>query len=257
VIQLNLNMDISVVILTKNEEKNITECIKTLEGFDDIIVIDDASTDATVSIAKKLGVRLYERPMDDGFANQRNFGLEVAKGKWVLFIDADERLSSALNYEIHNQVNDSMSNYSGFYLRRIDKMWDRTLLHGESSQTRFLRLAKKSAGSWVGKVHERWILKGKVGILNHPLSHYPHPTIREFISEINYYTDLRAAELKEKNIKVRKSDIILYPFAKFIQNYFVRLGVLDGVAGLLQAIFMSFHSFLVRGKLWLMLQKIQ
>lgn len=248
-------MDISVAILTKNEEKNIEDCIKTLEGYDEVIVIDDGSTDNTMNIAKKLGASVYEHTLDGDFASQRNFALKKAKGTWVLFIDADERLSPALNYEIHNQINDAMSNFSGFYLRRIDKIWGRKITHGESSQTRFLRLAKKNSGEWEGKVHERWTVKGKVGLLNHPLMHLPHQTLREFIAEINYYTDLRAAELKEKRTKVRQGEILLYPAAKFFQNYFIRLGVLDGIAGLIQAILMSFHSFLVRGKLWLLLQK--
>lgn len=114
---------------------------------------------------------------------------------------------------------------------------------------------KKNSGEWKGKVHERWIVRGKIGLLNHPLIHLPHQTLAEFISEINYYTDLRAADLKEKRTKVRKGDILLYPVAKFFQNYFVRLGILDGLAGLVQAVLMSFHSFLVRGKVWLLLQE--
>lgn len=136
-------MDISVVILTKNEEKNIEACIKSLEGYDEVIVVDDGSSDETVKIAKRLGAQVYEHSLDGDFAQQRNFALEKAQGTWVLFLDADERLSSALNYEIHSQVNDAMSNVSGFYLRRIDRIWGRAITHGESSQTRFLRLAKK------------------------------------------------------------------------------------------------------------------
>lgn len=248
-------MNSSVVILTKNEEKNIKDCIKMLEGYDEVIVIDDNSVDATVKIAKDMGATVYHHAMNGNFAEQRNFGLWKAHGTWVLFLDADERVSPALNYEIHTQINEAMSNQSGFYLRRIDTMWGRKIKHGESSQTKFLRLAKKEAGEWKGKVHEYWDIKGKVGSLNHPLQHFPHPSIAEFVSEINYYTDLRARELVEKKIKVRKGDIVLYPLGKFIQNYFFRLGILDGIAGLVQAILMSLHSFLVRGKVWLILQK--
>ncbi len=248
-------MNTSVIIITKNEEKNIEECIKTLEGYDEIIVVDDNSSDATAKIAKKLGAQVYEHSLEGDFAAQRNFGLQKAKGSWILFIDADERMSPQLNYEIHSQINDAMSIYSGFYIRRIDKMWGKTITHGESSQTKFLRLAKKGSGDWIGMVHERWMVNGKVGMLKHPLMHFPHQTIREFVTEINYYTDLRAGELNDRKVKVRRRDIFLFPLGKFIQNYFFRLGILDGLIGLLQAILMSFHSFLVRGKLWLLQNK--
>ena len=248
-------MNTSVIIITKNEEKNIEECIKTLEGYDEIIVVDDNSSDATAKIAKKLGAQVYEHSLEGDFAAQRNFGLQKAKGSWILFIDADERMSPQLKYEIHSQINDAMSIYSGFYIRRIDKMWGKTITHGESSQTKFLRLAKKGSGDWIGMVHERWMVNGKVGMLKHPLMHFPHQTIREFVTEINYYTDLRAGELNDRKVKVRRRDIFLFPLGKFIQNYFFRLGILDGLIGLLQAILMSFHSFLVRGKLWLLQNK--
>lgn len=248
-------MNTSVIILTRNEEQNISECIKTLEGYDEIIVIDDNSTDNTVKLAKQSGATVYSHAMEGDFAAQRNFGLSKAQGEWVLFVDADERISSALNYEIHSQMNESMSNYSGFYIRRIDTLWGQKIRYGESGQLRLLRLAKKGSGEWIGKVHERWEIKGKTGTLKHPLMHYPHQSVKEFLTEINYYTDLRAEELATKKVTVRKADIFLYPAAKFLQNYLLKFGFLDGIAGLVQATLMSFHSFLVRGKLWLLLQK--
>lgn len=90
---------LSAVILTSNEEEDIADCIKTLSFADEIIVVDDCSTDATVTIAKKIGARIYTRKLDD-FASQRNYGLSVATGDWVLFIDADERVSKNLRNEI-------------------------------------------------------------------------------------------------------------------------------------------------------------
>jgi hypothetical protein len=98
-------------------------------------------------------------------------------------------------------------------------------------------------------------VKGKTLVLQKPLLHYPHPTIAEFLKEINYYTDIRAKELYRRKVFVRWWDILLYPKAKFILNYFLRRGLLDGSAGFVFAVMMSFHSFLVRGKLWLLWQK--
>jgi glycosyltransferase involved in cell wall biosynthesis len=246
---------ISAVVLTKNEEKNIEDCLKSLSWCDETIVIDDNSTDKTVEIAKKSGAKTFTHSLNDDFSAQRNFALKQAKGDWVLFVDADEIVSSALWYEIMATTNDPRSEYSGFYLLRKDIMWGKELNYGETGNIKLLRLAKKDTGSWVGKVHETWIVKGKTKTLKNPLTHQPHQTVKEFLQEINYYTDLRAQELHNKKVKVFWWGITLYPKAKFIQNYFLKLGFLDGLPGLVIAFLMSFHSFLVRGKLWLLWQK--
>ena len=93
---------LSVVVLTKNEEKDIKQCLKTLAWCDEVVVVDDYSDDKTVELAKKEGARAFIRPLIGNFAAQRNFGLGKARGDWVLFVDADERVSVALATEIQN-----------------------------------------------------------------------------------------------------------------------------------------------------------
>jgi glycosyltransferase involved in cell wall biosynthesis len=246
---------ISAVILTKNEEMNIGDCLDSISWCDERIIIDDHSDDKTVDIAKKKGATVFIHSMYEDFSLQRNFGLEKAEGDWVLFIDADERVSPALWYEIMQHTNESIEDFSGFYIKRLDTMWARVLKHGETGNVVLLRLARKGAGRWEGKVHERWVVKGKTAVLKNPLDHFPHSSVSEFLKEINYYTDLRAEELFKRKTKSNWLSIIAYPKAKFIQNYIIKGGFLDGLPGLLVAILMSFHSFLVRGKLWLLWQK--
>ncbi len=131
-------------------------------------------------------------------------------------------------------------------------MWGRMLKHGEVGNIILLRLAKKGTGKWEGPVHEQWKISGKTELLKNPLDHYPHPTISEFLSEINYYTDLRAEELYKKKVKSTWLSVITYPKTKFILNFFFKRGFQDGLPGLVFAIMMSLHSFLVRSKLWLL-----
>jgi glycosyltransferase involved in cell wall biosynthesis len=240
---------LSCVILTKNEEKNIVDCIESVSFCDEIIVIDDNSFDNTVDLAKQNGATVFVHGVDGNFSKQRNFGLEKAKGEWVFFVDADERVSKELRNEIISKVSQK-NDTEGFFIRRIDFFYGKMLSHGETAHINLLRLAKSEKGVWQGNVHETWEIKGKVAMLASPLLHYPHPTIREFLQEINFYTDLRAKELYKKKIQVSWYSIILYPKAKFLQNYIWRKGFLDGTEGLLIALMMSFHSFLVRGKLW-------
>lgn len=250
-----MQIRISAIILTKNEERNIEECLKSLSWCEEILVIDDYSSDKTIEMAKKMGAVVFSHPLSNDFSAQRNFGLSKAKGDWVLFVDADERVSPALWYEIMQRTTEPENNYSGFFIKRTDTIWGKELKYGEIGNIKLLRLARKKVGLWEGKVHETWKIKGKTLILSNPLQHFPHKNVREFLKEINYYSDLRAKDLFEKKVKTSWFSVIFYPKAKFILNFILRRGFLDGFPGLIFAIIMSFHSFLVRGKLWVMWNK--
>lgn len=249
---------ISAVILTKNEEKNILECLHSLRWCDEIIVIDDYSEDKTIDLINKWKtkeVKVYKHHLANNFSAQRNYGLTKASGNWVLFVDADERVTSSLQYEILSLINASVENINGYLIKRKDIIWGKELKHGETNKIKILRLAKRTSGEWKGNVHEVWCINGKTAILKNPLIHYPHRTLNDFLKEVNYYTDIRAKELYQQRRKVKFWSIIFFPSAKFIQNYIFRLGFLDGMRGLIIAVLMSFHSFLVRGKLWSLWRK--
>ncbi|MGI8419342.1 MAG: glycosyltransferase family 2 protein [Candidatus Levyibacteriota bacterium] len=246
---------ISAIVLTRNEEKNIEACLDSLSWCDERIVIDDYSEDKTVDIAKKKGAKVFHHTLQNDFAQQRNFALTKANGDWILFVDADERVSSALWYEIMQRTNESLEYFSGFYIKRQDTMWGKLLRHGETGNITLLRLAKKDAGKWEGQVHEEWKVSGKTLTLQNYLDHYPHTTITEFLKEINFYTDLRAQELFKKKKTANWFTIIFYPKSKFVLNYFIKGGYQDGLPGFVFAMMMSLHSFLVRSKLWLLWEK--
>lgn len=250
---------LSVIILTKNEEKNIVDCLETALWADEIIIVDDYSEDRTLEIIEDLGskkIKIYKNSLDNDFSKQRNFGLSKATKKWVLFVDADERISKGLKEEINEIIiNARNETIEGFYVKRRDVVWGKILKHGEAGNVNLLRLGIKNTGLWTGKVHETWQIEGKTDELENILMHYPHQTINEFLKEINFYSTLRAKELYGDKTKVSFLDVLLYPKAKFILNYFLKFGFLDGIEGLISAIMMSFHSFLVRGKLWMLWQK--
>lgn len=246
---------ISVIILTKDEEQNIEKCLESVKWCDEIIVIDDNSSDKTVEIAKEYKAKIYPNALVRDFSAQRNYGLSKAKNEWVLFIDSDEVVSDALAFEISNAIglkDRDLNDYDGFYIKRTDFMWGKQLRYGETGNIKLLRLAKKSSGLWKGMAHETWNVSGQTGTLVNPLLHFPHKTLTEFLKEINLYTDIMVQELKLKNTKVFFWSILLYPIGKFLINYLVKRGFADGIPGLVFAITMSFHSFLVRGKLWQM-----
>jgi len=242
---------ITAIVLTKNEEKNIKDCLESIKWTDELIVVDDYSRDKTLEIVKKYNSKIYQRKIEDDFSKQRNFAIEKATTRWILFVDADERIPEELKNEIIGIINFN-NNFDAYKIKRIDNMWGKKIRHGEQGSTKIIRLFKKEHGKSIGKVHEIIKIKGKVGKLNNYIIHYPHPTVNEFLREINKYSTIRAMELYDKKIKANFLSIIFYTTGKFIKNYFFMLGILDGIRGLILAILMSFHSFLSRGKLWLL-----
>lgn len=246
-------MVLSVVILIKNEEGNILDCLEGVLGAEEILIIDDFSEDRTPEVIESLhrkNIKVLKHPLENDFSKQRNFALSKAKNDWVLFLDADERVSPELLEEIKNKIKSEQ--FDAYRIKRTDVMWGRKMRFGEVGNTRLVRLGKRKAGKWRMNVHEEWNVEGEVGDLDNGLTHYPHKSVKEFLSEINFYSSLRAKQLLDEDKRFIWYEIILFPKFKFFLNYFLKLGFMDGVQGLVLAIFMSFHSFLVRGKLWLL-----
>lgn len=244
---------ISAIVLTKNEEKNISQCLESLLWCDEIIIIDDQSTDKTVEIARSLRAKVFIHSLNNNFAQVRNSGLNKAHGDWVLFVDSDERVTKELKEEIIKVTNNSRSRINcSYYVKRIDYMWDKELRYGELGDVKLLRLSRKNAGKWERKVHEVWNIKGLTKTLKNPLLHYPHQNLSEFLSHIDFYSTLHAEQKYQDGEKSSLLKIIIWPKLKFIKNWIFLRGFWDGVPGLLVAMLMSFHSFLAWSKLWLM-----
>ena len=247
----NQSIPVTAVVLTSNESDNIARCLKSLLWCGEISLIDD-STDDTVRIAKVIVFKpqlvVIKSSIRNDFAYLRNLGLKKAKYDWVLFVDADEEVSSEMKAEISTAIKNS--DISGYYLKRQDYFLNKWLKHGETGKTKLLKLGKKHEGYWTRNVPEIWQIKGQTGQLINPLFHYPHLTIAEFLSRINRWTDLDAQTFYAQGKRVNFWQIIIYPAAKFILNYFIRSGFLDGMPGLIMALMMSFHSFLTRGKIY-------
>jgi len=200
---------ISAVILAKNEEKNLPDCLESIRQLaNEIVVIDDNSTDKTIEIAKEFEAKVFTHSLSNDFAQQHNFGLGKAKGDWVLFIDADERVTPDLKKEIILTV--KKQNKVGFYLKRQEFFNGKPLKHGETTHY-LLRLGRKGKGKWQREVHETWEIKGEIGKLKNPLLHYSHPTLSEFIEHINRFSTLHAHVLLSEGVKPSLWHIVVYP----------------------------------------------
>ncbi len=242
---------ISAVVLTHNSSRSIEATLQSLAWCGEIVVVDDDSTDTTVDIVKRYTSKIYQNTLGENFAAQRNFGLTKAKGEWVLFVDADEVVPEDLASELQ-KLSREKSDVVGYMISRQDVMWGKPLLHGETQTVRLLRFGKKDAGEWVRPVHEVWAMKGLIGTTVHTLAHYPHPDVTQFLASISRYSTINAKYLYSQKAPSYGWHIVAYPLAKFFVNYVLRRGFLDGTAGAIMAFMMSFHSFLVRAKLWLL-----
>lgn len=218
---------LSAVILTKNAADTIKACLQSVSFADEIIVIDDLSTDETKKIVRSFShnnLKLIEKDLEEDFSAQRNFALTKAEGEWVLFIDSDETVSDLLAREIQEKLKMSV-HVVGYYIQRKDELWGSVLRYGETGEIWLLRLARKDAGEWSGMVHEEWrIQSSNKGKMKYPLIHHPHKNIASFLDKINWYTSLRAKELYKKKVTVDFWSILFYPQAKFFQNYVFKKG---------------------------------
>lgn len=198
----------------------------------------------------KLTIITLNQPGITDFASARNAELKKTKTDWVLFVDSDEKITPELKSEIIEAIKNS--EYSAYYIPRLDTFLGRELHHGETGHAKFVRLARSNFGKWQRPVHEIWVGKGKIGILKNPLLHYPHPTIASFLEKINKYSSIEAEYRFKESKKSSLFKIWFYPLAKFKYNYLFKLGFLDGVPGAIMAIMMSFHSYLTWTKLYLL-----
>lgn len=222
---------ISVVILSPDQNAVSEKTLDSLSFADEIVYI----------------------PVKEDFAQARNMGMQKAKNDWILFIDSDEEVSKELakNIGMLDLQNDKIGAY--FILRR-DFFWGTELKYGETNSARsqgIIRLVRKGSGRWIGKVHEVFKSSRPTGALSGFINHCPHQSIAAFLESINKYSTLRAQELLTSGVRTNVFQIMLYPFGKFWYTYLLKLGFLDGPAGFVYSFMMSFHSFLVRSKLYL------
>jgi glycosyltransferase involved in cell wall biosynthesis len=241
--------DLTAVILTKNEEENLPRCLRSLQFVGQIFVIDDESTDKTVEIAREAGAQVFSRKLDD-FSSQRNFGLKKVKTEWVLMIDADEEVTSGLAREIKKAV--KKKEFSGFSFRRKNFIFGRWIRHSGWYPDWQLHLFRTKAGRYVEKVHEQSEVKGKVGQLKNHLLHHNYESISHFLhpDQFDQYANLEAKQLIEGGYNFSPNDLLKKPIDEFLRRFFAEKGYLDGVLGLILALFQAFKELVVYAKIW-------
>jgi glycosyltransferase involved in cell wall biosynthesis len=234
-------MLLSAVIITHNAGAQLERCLASAAFADEQLVVDSASTDDTVAIARRAGARVIAKEWL-GFGPQKQFAIEAASHDWVLCLDADEQVSEALKLDIQREL--AAPRARVFLLARRNRFLGRWLAHGEGYPDWSLRFFHRAHARWSDDpVHERVVTRERAARLAGDLLHDSAETLERYIDKQNRYTSLQAAQLHAKGRSVGLIRLVLSPLARFIKFYLFRLGFLDGLPGLVHITIGCMNSF--------------
>jgi len=244
---------ISGIVIAKNEENMIADCLDSLSFCSEIIVVDSGSDDRTIEVAKRMGAKVFIFKADD-FSKLRNFGLTKAKGEWILYVDADERVSPSLREAIIQLTNNPINEYEGFFIKRKNfYLGNHEWPYIEKLERLFKRGALKG---WKGRLHESPILDGKIGILEGFLVHYTHRDLTSMLKKTIEWSKIEA----ELRFKAGHPRMNWWRFARvmitaFLGSYIKQGGWKVGTIGLIESIYQAFSMFVTYARLWEIQQK--
>ncbi|MDQ6828433.1 MAG: glycosyltransferase family 2 protein [Gemmatimonadota bacterium] len=240
---------LSAVLIVHNEERHLPDCLRSLEGLaDEIVVLDDGSKDRTVEIARAAGARVEHRPFDD-FGHQFQAALDLAAGDWVFPIDADERVSPELAASMRAVV-DAPDSLEGYWVRREIIYMGARMKHGGLGDDWVLRLAKRGLVRYNQVVvHPHLVLDGRSARLAGVMDHVQYRKLSEHVAKIDGYTETMALARRERGQRFSSWQVLRIPWELFYR-LFIRGGVLDGKPGVIWAGMSAFYSFLKSAKMW-------
>ena len=246
---------ISALAITYNEEINIEDYIKSLYFADEIIIVDSFSSDKTLEIANKYNVKVIQRKFTN-FSDQKNFALTLAKHDWVVFFDLDEKISDELVQEIKTLKN-SNPKCSAYRIKRNFYFMGKRIKYSGFQTDYSVRFFNKKHCKYNGDlVHENIVTSHKIGRLKHELQHHSYKSFDNYNNKLSHYSKLQAQELFDKNIRPTISHLIFRPLYRFMHQYLVRLGFLDGKEGFILSYIHAFSVFKRYLQLWLMYRKL-
>jgi glycosyltransferase involved in cell wall biosynthesis len=246
-------LDLSVVIITFNEQDNISRCIGSLPQGAEVIVLDSHSTDQTTEIALSLGAKVYQNRFET-YSKQKNLACSYATRSWILSIDADEQLDEGLRRSLEQIHVEGAVHEPGLLAYRVKRklvFMGKVMSHGRSTDYP-IRLFKKGSCSFVGAIHERLdvpaaqIGKWRAGTLYH----YSYKDLTDYFNRFNKYTTSIAMEHFIAGKSFRLAAHLLRPWFEFFYRYVIRLGFLDGYAGYTYALVSSLYTYMKYAKLY-------
>ena len=241
-------MTLSVIVLTRNEEKHIRDCLASVRDFaDELLVLDSGSADRTAEMAREAGARVESRAFDN-YPNQRNAALDLARGDWIFFIDADERATPTVGQELQSAIRNSQ--FAGYWIPRRNIIFGKEIRHTGWSPDYQPRILGKGRARFdpTREVHELVLWDGAVGYLREPLIHYNYESLAQFRAKQIQYTRYEAQVWYAEGKRARWRGFIGQPMREFFRRYISLQGWRDGGHGLLLSALMAYYAF-VRQKM--------
>lgn len=245
-------VDLSAVIITKNESRRIQRCLDSIRWIPEIIIVDDQSSDETVTICRRYTNNVIIHPLNEDFAAQRNIGTQAATRQWVLQLDADERVPEQTRHAIEEALN-KKEEITAFSLIRANYFLKKKMRFGGWSE-RAVKLFKRGNGRYEGRVHESLRVSGRVKNINAVIEHYPFDTFSDCLEKLNRYTSLETRMMVERNpsisLKECNYQMTWRPLKLFWKIYVKKQGFREGLPGLVFASFWALGHFMKWTKYW-------
>jgi len=241
------------IVPVLDEESNVEACIRSFaEICDEIIVVDSGSRDRTVEIARRFTDRIYVRPWVD-YRTFCKFAIPRARHRWLLIVDADERVTPTLRKEIRERVDAEGAGAVGFRMKRSSHFMGRRIRYsGWQNDFVYRCFRKGKGGPREREVHPGIVIDGPIAPLDGLLLHFPYPNLEDYFRKFNRYTSAAARDRLKAGKRARWSDRFLSPPARFLRTYFLRYGFLDGYPGFVLSLLGAFYVFTRYTKMWQM-----
>ena len=241
---------LSIVVIAQNEADRISKLLNSAKFADEIIVVDSGSSDGTQQICKNAGARVIHQDWL-GYVGQKQFAMEAANMCWILNLDADEWLSEDGVNEIIAATKNAEDDVAAFSMPRLSFYLNRWIRHGGWYPDTKIRLVRKGRGRWVGDgIHEKLEVDGKVICLYQPILHAVYRNISDQVRTMNSFSTVFAENRNRPGSMWYVLLGLLHSFGKFLECYVWKLGIFDGLAGLIIAVNSSYYVFLKHAKSW-------
>lgn len=241
--------NITVVILTKNEEEHIVDVVKNAQNLtDNVLVLDSGSVDKTVELSEENNAKVIYRAWDNDFSAQRNFALKYVDTEWVLYLDADERMTNELIDNIKKEISKN-KNYQYSFYREIRSFGFR-YKYGVFKPDEVIRIFKTNSVIWENKVHEHPVCRSKKKVLSGMVIHYTYKNWQHWLDKAGNYTTIWAEDNFANGKRTTPVSAFVHAFYGLIRAYFIQLGFLDGWAGVFSSLQHFFYTLLKYLKLY-------